>query len=114
MTGDDKECSKAIENIKTNYPKLTSGFPIDDLLPDLYSKNVINDLQKESIQRERIKTGKVIILFDAVIRPELEIGISTKYDKLIKVMEDSDDIRTNYLAEVLKGKLMCTYICIHN
>ena len=73
-------------------------------------KRVINDLQKESIEKEKIKNVKVSFLFDEVIRPELEIGISTKYDKLIKVMEDSDDITTNYLAEVLKGKLMCTYM----
>ena len=58
MTGDDKECSKKIENIKTNYTKLTSGFPIDGLLTNLYSKKVIDDVQKETIQKEKLKMEK--------------------------------------------------------
>ena len=115
MTGDDKEYSKAIENIKTNYSKLTTGFPIDGLLPDLFSKNVIVDVQKETIQKEKMKNVKVSFLFDEVIIPELKIGISTKYDNLIKVMEASDDSTANSLVEVLKGKLvcLCTHVCMH-
>ena len=108
-----KECSKAIESITTNYAKLTEGFPIDGLLPHLYSKKVISGVQKEDIQKEKLKKGKVSLLFDEVIKPELVIGISTKYDNLIKVMEASDDSTAKHLAGVLKGKfiraLTCTY-----
>ena len=110
MTAYDKECSKAIASIEINYPKLTGSLPIDSLLPDLYSEMVINDVQKENIQKEKLKEGKISYLFDEVIKPELERGISTKYDNLIKVMEASNDIVTNYLAKVLKGKFIRTYM----
>ena len=112
MTGDDKECSKAIENIKSNYLRLTRSFPIDGLLSDLYSENVIDDVQKETIQKKELKSGKVFFLFDEVIKPELKKGISTKYDNLIKVMEDSDDITANNLAGLIKVKGKFIPICI--
>ena len=114
MTAYDKECSKAITNIAINYPKLTGSLPIDSLLPDLYSEMVINDVQRENIQKEKLKKGKISYLFDEVIKPELESGISTKYDNLIKVMEASDDIVTNYLAGNLKGKFIRTVQLISN
>ena len=112
MTGDDKECSKAIENITTNYAQLTRSFPIDGLVPDLYSKKVISDVQKEHIEKEKYKMGKVSFLFDEVIKPELVIGISTKYDNLIKVMEDSDDSTAVCLAGLLKSKSYI-YVCMY-
>ena len=109
-----KECPKAIENITTNYAKLTRSFPIDGLLPDLYSRKVIGDVQKEAIEKEKYKKGKVSFLFDEVIKPELESGISTKYDNLIKVMEASDDSTANHLAGLLKSKFIHihTYVCM--
>ena len=99
-----KEHRKAIENITTNYTKLTRSFPINDLLPDLYSEKVINVVQKEYIEKGKYKKGKVSFLFDEVIIPELKIGISTKYNNLIKVMEASDDSTANHLAGLLKVK----------
>lgn len=106
MTGDDKECSLAIESITANYSKLTRSFPIDGLLPDLFSKKVINGVERETIEKEKLKKEKVSILFNGVIIPELESGITTKYDNLIKVMEVSGDTTAHRLAGLLKGKCM--------
>ena len=106
----DKECRKAIENITTNYPKLTRSLPIDDLIPDLFSKKVISGVQKENIQKEKLKKGKVSFLFDEVIIPGLQSGTSTKYNNLIKVMDASDDTTANRLAGILKGKFIATYM----
>ena len=103
INDDDKECSKAIEYIKDNYIKLTRGLPIDDLLPNLYGKKVVNDVQKEDIHMKKSRKDKVSYLFDNVVIPELDIGASTKYNNLIKVMEASDDTTAKHLAKLLKG-----------
>ena len=122
MTGDDEEHSKEIKrNITTNFSKLTKSFPIDGLLADLYSKMVIDDGQKEAIQKKDLRKEKVSYLFSEVITPELDSGIHTKYDNLIKVMEDSDDTTAHHLARVLKGSYytymyayICRYIVLHS
>ena len=85
-------------------------------MPQLYSKKVINDEQKEEIQKKTLKKDKVSLLFD-VIKSELEVGISTKYDNLIKVMKASDDSTAKRLADLLEGKscsfrvYVNTYVC---
>ena len=51
-----------------------------------------------------MKKEKVDYLFDEVIKPDLKIDSSTKFDNLIKVMKDSDDTTVNYLAaKLLEG-----------
>ena len=107
-----KRCSEAIENITKHYPKLTVGFPTDCLVPQLYAKKVINDEQKEEIQKKTMKKDKVSILFDDVIKPELVVGVSTKYDNLIEVMKSSDDSTAKHLANLLEGKSCSFYACV--
>ena len=86
-----------------NIQGLTTSFPIDGLLPRLYSKEVINQEQKEAIQVKNLRSKKISFLFDEVIIPELEAGISTKYDNLIEVMKASDDsLRPNILLNFYK------------
>ena len=99
---DDKHSKTIIDNIKTNYRSLTRSLPIDGLVPELYSKRVINDEQKEDLQKKRLKREKVSFLFDDIIVPELEAGGSAKFDKLIKVMEESDDLTAQHLAKRIK------------
>ena len=74
------------------------------MLAALYSEEVINDDQKEVIQKKSLKKDKVFFLFDDVIKPGLKVGITTKYDNLIKVMKASDDEVANHLADLLEGK----------
>ena len=115
FAADSKRCSEAIENITKHYPKLTVGFPTDCLVPQLYAKKVISDVQKEEIQKKTMKKDKVSLLFDDVIKPELVVGVSTKYDNLIEVMKASDDSTAKHLAKLLEGKLcnFCVYVNIY-
>ena len=53
-----------------------------------------------------MRKEKVSFLFDEVIKPELAIGVSTKYNNLIKVMETSDDSTAKHLAVLLKGNFI--------
>ena len=99
----DKSCSKTIKNIQNKYSRLSTSFPVDGLLPRLYSKEVIDKEQKEAIQGKSLRKEKVSYLFDEVIVPELEAGISTKYDNLIEVMKTSDDTLDKRLVELLQG-----------
>ena len=105
----EKNCSKAIKHIRNEYSRLTTSFPIDGLLPRLYSKEVIDQEQKEAIQVKKLRSKKVSFLFDEVIIPELEAGISTKYDNLIEVMKASDDSLAKHLVELLQGNYVCNY-----
>ena len=74
---------------------------MDNLLADLYSKDVINDDEKEVIKHEKLRKEKVNFLFDEVIIPDLKNDGSTKFDSLIKVMKDSDDHTAKHLANKL-------------
>jgi len=98
---DGKKCSKARESIKDHFTMLTTSFPMDNLLADLYSKDVINDDEKEVIKHEKLRKEKVNFLFDEVIIPDLKNDGSTKFDSLIKVMKDSDDHTAKHLANKL-------------
>ena len=73
-------------------------------MPKLVAKKVIDDGQKEEIQKKTLKKDKVSFLFDDVIKPELVLGVSTKYDNLIKVLEAGDST-TKRIADLLEGKL---------
>lgn len=94
---------KAIDNVTTHYKSLARSLPIDNLLPDLYSKKVINSDEKEAIEKKQLKREKVSILIDQVIKPELEAGIFTKFDNFIKVLDDSDDSTAKRLSDLLNG-----------
>lgn len=98
-----EECSKAIENIRSHNEKLVSSFPIDDLLPNLYSKKVIDEEEKKAMQKEKLERNKVSFLFDQVVLPELENGVNIKYDSIINVLEESENSTVKNLAKLLKG-----------
>ena len=103
---DDKKCSEAIENITKHFDSLIKSFPINSLVPKLSAKKVIDDVQKEEIQMKKLKKDKVSFLFDDIIKPELELGVSTKYDNLIEVLEAGDSTAKR-IVDLLEGKL-CT------
>ena len=73
-------------------------------MPELFGKNVINDEQKEKIEKKTMKKDRVSFLFDDIIIPELKIDVSTKYDSLIEVMKTSDYSTAEPLAHLLEGK----------
>jgi len=98
---DGKICSKAHENIKKHFKALTTSFPMDNLLADLYAEYVINDEEKEVIGHLQLRKEKVNFLFDKVIIPDLKNDGSTKFDSLIKVMKASDDRTAKHLANKL-------------
>ena len=104
----------AIKNVRDHYSKLTTSFPINDLLPSLYSKRVITSDQKEQIQKKQLRKEKVSYLLDSVIIPSLELDDTTLYDNLIKVMEDCDDITAHRLAKLLQGTVIVHmyYVCM--
>ena len=78
-------------------------------MPALFSKGVIDSEQKQVIHSKVLKKDKVSFLFDQIIIEELDSGISTKYDNLIKEMEDSDDTTANHLARLLQGTYACNF-----
>lgn len=62
---------------------------------------MIHTEQKDKIKKELMRKDKVGYFLDTVILPELQIGYSVKYDKLITVMKFSDDTTAQYLADEL-------------
>ena len=82
-------------------------------MPQLYTKKVINDEQKEEIQKKTMKKDKVSLLFDDVIKPELVVSVSTKYDNLIEVMKASDDSTAKHLVSLLEGKSFNFYMYVN-
>ena len=100
--GGDEKCSETLTKIKKNFAKLTRSFPMDSLVAELYSKDVINDQEKAQLGVKKLNEEQVSFLFEKVINPGLHAGDSTKFDKLIKVMEASDNSTAKYLTKFLR------------
>ena len=100
--GSDEKCSEALKKIRDNFAKLTRSFPMDGLVAELYSKEVITDQQKAQLGVKTLRKEQVSFLFEEVINPDLHGGDSKKFDNLIKVMEANDDSTAKHLAKLLR------------
>ena len=100
------ECSNAIKNIKANYVELTN-LPIDSILATLFAKEVITLNEKEAIQTLSLKNKKIEYFLDNVVIPSLTNNVTVKFERFLKVMEESGD---SILIEM--AKRLCKWLCI--
>ena len=102
----ESECSNAMKNIKANYVELTN-LPIDSILAMLFAKEVITLNEKETIQILSLKNKKMEYFLDSVVIPSLTNNVTVKFERFLKVMEESGD---SILIEM--AKRLCKWLCI--
>ena len=79
---------------------LCKALPIDDLLPKMISKGVIDFPDKAEIREERTDRDKVG-LFISKLTGEMDCGVNKRFYKFIEGMEESP--KCDFLVERMKG-----------
>jgi len=84
------------------YAKLTEALPMDDLLAELYANELLPGDRKAEIESRNTRKQKAQCFLDEVIKPGLSIGYTGQFNKMISVMESSDDPVVKYLANQIQ------------
>ena len=87
--------------IRSNYTALVDDLPTDQLLAQLWEKEVVTDDEKAVIQLKPLQKDKTIYLLDNVINPSLKAEFTDKYLKLVEVMRNSGNPSAQNLAKRL-------------
>ena len=86
------------------YEKLTA-LPIDDMIEKLYANNLLPGDHKDKVQSPSLTPKeKAQHFLDGVIRRSLEIGYTEQFEKLISIMELSDDPALKHLAKKIRER----------
>ena len=97
--------AKTAEDIfKEFYPKLLEVLPIDCLISQLYSKQLLSSDHKERLQALTTKKERAKYFLDEVIEPGLKVGCTEQFDKMLAVMVKSDDPPVRFLANEMKSR----------
>ena len=100
----------AMEVFKQFYSKLVTTLPMDDeiFIAELYSKSLLDHEMKLKIEVELTRSKKAVQFLDKCIYPNFDSGGYWKFDELLNVMEDSEDLKVKKLARAIKVGLRKT------
>ena len=88
------------------YEKLTQVLPINDLLSDLYASKLLRGKAKAKVKTKveslRTQKEKAKYLLNEVIKPGLSAVNVEQFNKMITVMESSDDPVVKHLAKQIQ------------
>ncbi|XP_065902871.1 uncharacterized protein [Dysidea avara] len=101
-TGVCCSCTTVRTKIIQQYDQLTN-LPIDNLLPQLVAKGVIDINDKQAIDNETKNSKKMMYLLDNVIISSLALGFPQKYNWFVAALNENDDL----IARELSGRLPC-------
>ena len=97
--------AKTTEDIfKEFYPKLLGVLPIDCLIPQLYSKQLLSSNHKDRLQALTTKKERAKYFLDEVIEPGLQVGYMDQFDEMLAIMMKSDDPLVKFLANEIKSR----------
>ena len=84
------------------YPKLLKVLPINSILTDFYSHGLLPGDHKANIDALDTQKRKAEYFLDYIIKPGIEVGYTGQFDKMLKVMETSDDPAVKFVAEEIR------------
>ena len=87
------------------YAKLTEALPIKDLETELYVNKLLTDYHKAQVHSLTTKKEKARYFLDEVIKPGLNIGYTEKFNKMMSVLESSDDPMVKFLTKQIQKSL---------
>ena len=91
--------------VKEFYPKLLEILPVDYLIPQFYSKELLSGAHKAKLDSLPIFKERVKYFLDEVIEPSLKIGYMDQFDEMLAIMVKSDDPAVKFLAtEISKSR----------
>ena len=89
---------------KEFYPKLLEILPINRLISQLYSKQLLSSNHKDRLQALSTNKERAKCFLDDVIEPGLKIGYMDQFDEMLAVMVKSDDPAVKFLANEMKSR----------
>ena len=89
------------------YVELIKTLPMNDavFLAQLVAEGLLTGDLKQHIDAQMTSAQKSLIFLDQKIHPDIFVGISTSFNKLLDIMEDSEYISVKALAEKIKTAL---------
>ena len=89
------------------YVKLVKKLPMDDSLftAELFAHGLLPGDLKQQIKAEKTPVDKATCFLDHKISSDVSDGNSTNFNKLLDVMEDSENDSLKELAEKIKTAL---------
>ena len=89
------------------YVKLVKKLPMDDSLftAELFTCGLLSDNLKQKIKAKETRVDKATCFLDDKISPDVSVGYSTSFNKLLDVMEDSGNDSLKKLAKEIKTVL---------
>ena len=98
LTGFDYAAANA--KITKSYVELTE-LPINSILGALRAKKIILPKEKEEIEAIPSQSKRMEYLLDNIIAPSIKAKVGIKFKGLLEVMEDSEDLVFNSVAQKL-------------
>ena len=97
----------AIEVFKKFYVELVKILPMDDVIfiANLYANDLLPFSHKEQIQSMPTEPQKATVFLDHVIQPSLVIGDNSKFIKLLSIMEESNFVVLEAVADHIRSQL---------
>ena len=89
---------------KEFYPKLLEILPINCLISQLYSKQLLSSNHKDRLQALSTNKERAKCFLDEVIEPGLKVGYMDQFYEMLAVMVKSDDPPVKFLANEMKSR----------
>jgi len=95
------------EVYKQFYAKLVKTLPMNDVtfIAELYSRGLLPSYARDEVNSQATEAKKAVYFLDHVIEPSLAITFDS-FNKLLKVMEDSEYDCVKELAKLIVTTLM--------
>ena len=96
------------EVFKEFYSKLVETLPMDDakFVAKLFSSNLLpGDLKNQLKLLHRTSADKATLFLDSVIEPSVTSSDGSSFEKLLKVMEDSEYEHVKELTKLIRTSL---------
>ena len=86
------------------YAELIKALPISDLLPEFVASNLLSGGQKSEVESRNTRKERTQYFLDEAIKRGLDVGFIEPFNKMIDIMENSDDLITRSLASKIKDE----------
>ena len=91
---------------KQFYPKLLEILPVDRLITQFYSKQLLSSDHKSRLDVLSTHKERTKYFLDEVVEPSVKIDFTDQFDEMLGIMANSDDPAVKFLAKSIKEFLV--------
>ena len=89
------------------FPQLVNILPMNDVTftAQMFSSKLLPGNVKDQVKSQATQADKATYFLDHVIKPSLTSGVGSSFNKLLKVMEDSEYDDVKELSQQIRSRL---------